>query len=303
MKRFLWVFGVVLLVSCNSEEELQFDEKEAIDAYIETKTEAGDPVPELTTEGVYVSYYANYEGYEIKEGDSIGFYYAAKLFNTSSYFDTNIESEYEKFGISADDRNFDPVRVRYLKDELYPLGLEYGIKYATLLDVISIIIPFDLGYGDQQIGFVPAYSTLDFEVFLVEHTSDKIKSELAEIDAYINAEYILHDKLKAFYKKTIQEGKEDVVLENDTVFVKFSYKLTDGTVLEESSGLANKEIVANFDGNTYNKGFIKSLIGAKDSSINEFVIPSYLLDKSIGDYKPEDFVPVILNLEIDSIKK
>jgi len=43
-------------------------------------------------------------------------------------------------------------------------GFDEGLKGARQGDVIDLIIPYSLGYGDQVHGPIPAYSTLHFEV-------------------------------------------------------------------------------------------------------------------------------------------
>lgn len=47
-------------------------------------------------------------------------------------------------------------------------GLQYALQKMTIGDKWEVVVPYDLGYGRMKNGRIPAYSTLIFEVELLE---------------------------------------------------------------------------------------------------------------------------------------
>lgn len=62
---------------------------------------------------------------------------------------------------------FDPYVYVYMRDNVIE-GFEEGIGYTKKGISATFIIPSDLAYGDNKVGIIPPYSTLIFDVRIID---------------------------------------------------------------------------------------------------------------------------------------
>jgi FKBP-type peptidyl-prolyl cis-trans isomerase len=93
------------------------------------------------------------EGEEVKSGDTISVHYVGKL-SDGTQFDSSIErGEPLKFVVG---------------EGMLIKGFDQGVIGMKLGGKRRLVIPPELGYGDQQVGPIPANSTIVFDVELVK---------------------------------------------------------------------------------------------------------------------------------------
>lgn len=149
-KIFLLIVIALFFSACADKSE---QEKEDLQAYLTTNNITTEP----TASGMY--YIETLEGTSrlAEAGDVVRVHYTGKLLN-GDVFD------------SSEGR--DPIEFTLGAGRVIP-GWDEGIAYMKTGGKATLIIPSDLAYGAQGSGTIPGYSTLVFDVELVEIVSSK----------------------------------------------------------------------------------------------------------------------------------
>ena len=142
-----------VIVACDKEDTKKEDEKIALEAYIKSLEAAGDTL-EPTASGMYYIETLEGTGEQAVVGKYAKVRYKGSLID-GTVFDTNI------------DNGKDPFSFIIGVDNVIQ-GWHEGIAYMKVGGQATLIIPSDLGYGDREVSTIPPYSTLIFEVELIE---------------------------------------------------------------------------------------------------------------------------------------
>lgn len=100
------------------------------------------------------------------KGQKVSIWYTAKTLDGTLY-DTNIEAEAKVAGVSFSDRNFEPLEVIMGAKQVFP-GLEEGLSHMLSGGKAKLILPSSLAYGAMQVGSLPPYSPLVYEIEVIE---------------------------------------------------------------------------------------------------------------------------------------
>jgi FKBP-type peptidyl-prolyl cis-trans isomerase FkpA len=100
------------------------------------------------------------------KGQKVSFWYTARTLEGTLY-DTNIEAEALKAGANFSDRSFEPLEIVMGARQVFP-GLEEGLSHILPGGKARLIIPSALAYGSMQVGNLPPYSPLVYEIEVLE---------------------------------------------------------------------------------------------------------------------------------------
>ena len=158
----LLLAGALLLASCQ-EDEREERQRTEIESYIRSTLRA--EVNEV--DGVYIVWLAidtvraaRGERIAIHPGDDIGFLYEAVALRGGA-FATNVPEFAAERGLVPL-----PMEVITVGSSRLITGLDRGLRHLSLGDHALILFPFTLGYGEENVGSVPAESALLFEVIV-----------------------------------------------------------------------------------------------------------------------------------------
>ena len=197
----LWAFGVLLFVCSCSEKDNDLEEypnwKENNESYwqelynaTQQKIEAGDnswrmyPKYSLvSTEGLKPTDYIIVHVIEEGEGsstspiytDTVRVHYRGQLLPSTSY-----SAGYQFDSSYTGDLNYNTaIPSKFAVSAVIP-GWTTALQKMHVDDQWDIYIPYQLGYGSNKQNSIPAYSTLIFDVALVEfwHANEKGSKEL-----------------------------------------------------------------------------------------------------------------------------
>ncbi len=174
-KYFIIILFIAIFASCNSEKEsVETQQIIDIEEYLSTQEIVYENI-----NGVYRSFRTvalesdsggdtSTEVLTLEPGDSIYIKYVAYIFNSApaAIFDTNVESIALQLGFTAADKSFAPLEIEYGVTPLIR-GLEYGLSGLEEGDMISLFMPFNLAYGEKEIGVLPAESAINFEIDVI----------------------------------------------------------------------------------------------------------------------------------------
>lgn len=137
-------------------------QQEAIAAYLQEKNLTATPLES----GLYlILTKENKKGKAIAQGASIKFNYVGRLLN-GTIFDTNLEEVAKENNMFQDGRPYEPLQTMAGVGQMIP-GVDEAFTKMKVGEKATLIIPFQLAYGDRDLGQIPPYSTLVFELEIV----------------------------------------------------------------------------------------------------------------------------------------
>jgi len=166
-----WIIAIfcaaLAIVSCSdkAEQKTLDDEIKQIDNYVSSLSSSGQTV---ITNGLAVRIIMKEgDGETVENGDSLYFNYAGYIFSNGlgTIFDTNLDSLSSKLGIDVYNRGFNAGNVLVKSGELLE-GLVRGLTGAKEGEYSYIVFPSSLGFGNVEVGVVPAMSPLIFEIWI-----------------------------------------------------------------------------------------------------------------------------------------
>jgi len=200
--------------SCeDSQEDLQQNEKLLLEQYIADNS--------ITTpakaSGLY--YLENEEGTgaEANTGAYIMIKYSSRLLKGNAAMESNMEARF-KYGVGQ-----------------AITGIDEGISYMKEGGTAEMIIPSDLAFGNNEVGNIPPYSTLIYNVELT--TIDLPVYEQQLLDGYIVENQITETPTATgLYYIENNTGTGDLPEDGETVYVNYTGYFLDGTRFSASQG-------------------------------------------------------------------
>ncbi|MDR2511433.1 MAG: FKBP-type peptidyl-prolyl cis-trans isomerase [Bacteroidales bacterium] len=137
------------------------EESAALYQYLENNQIKVNP----DTNGVYVVLERAGSGKKIAKGDEVGIKYVGK-FISGSIFDTNNEKVAKEEGTYSEYGHYDPLTFK-VGNNMVIKGMDDAVVGLQKGTKAKLIIPSSVGYGEQQRGPIPAFSTLIFDIEIV----------------------------------------------------------------------------------------------------------------------------------------
>lgn len=141
--------------------EADLDQQQAIAAYLHEHNLTVSP----TEDGLYFIRTKEGKGKAIKQGSPVKFHYVGRLLD-GTIFDTSIKEVAEENGLLHPMRRYEPLETMAGTGQMIQ-GMDEGLMMMRQGDKATLIIPFQLGYGDRDLGLIPPYSPLVFEMEIV----------------------------------------------------------------------------------------------------------------------------------------
>lgn len=136
-------------------------EKLAIDAYLSENKITVQPLES----GLIIIERVKGNGKKPQNGQKVKVNYTGKLLN-GKVFDTSVEADAKAAGVYNPQRPYQPFEFTLGAGQVIR-GWDEGIAQLSVGSKATLIIPSVIGYGPQDMGIIPPYSTLVFEVELV----------------------------------------------------------------------------------------------------------------------------------------
>lgn len=142
-------------------QQAQAAEKEALAQYVADNKIKATP----DDEGLYIIVNKKGNGQKVEIGRQVAINYTGRLLN-GKVFDTSLEKVAKENNIYDSLRPYEPLSYRVGEQPLIR-GWEKGIINQPAGSKLTLIIPSSLGYGPQEIGAIPANSSLVFDLEIV----------------------------------------------------------------------------------------------------------------------------------------
>lgn len=142
-------------------QQAQAAEKEMLANYVNENKIKATP----DEEGLYIIVNKKGNGQKVEIGRQVAINYTGRLLN-GKVFDTSIESVAKDNEIYDSRRPYEPLSYRVGEQSLIR-GWEKGIINQPAGSKLTLIIPSALGYGPQDLGIIPANSSLIFDIEIV----------------------------------------------------------------------------------------------------------------------------------------
>ena len=142
-------------------QQAQAAEKEALAKYVADNKIKATP----DEEGLYIIVNKKGNGQKVEIGRQVAINYTGRLLN-GKVFDTSLESVAKENEIYDSRRPYEPLSYRVGEQSLIR-GWEKGIINQPAGSKLTLIIPSALGYGPQDLGVIPANSSLIFDLEIV----------------------------------------------------------------------------------------------------------------------------------------
>ncbi len=142
-------------------QKAQEAEKENLAQYV--KDNNIQAVPD--EEGLYIIVKKKGKGPKVEIGREVAINYTGRLLN-GKVFDTSIESVARENNLNDGGRSYGPMRYKVGEMSLIR-GWEKGVINQPEGSQLTLIIPSALGYGPQDLGVIPANSSLIFDIDIV----------------------------------------------------------------------------------------------------------------------------------------
>jgi len=272
------IAGLMFIISCsedNTEQNVMEQEQRYFDIYMGANYPVAVPQPS----GLY--YVENTEGSGSMPNDStwILVNHVAYTLPDERVYETYIESVAIDNRIQDTSALYGPYKIR---NGLYNEGFTEGLTMMHEGGEATFLFTSELGYGSKKTGNLTAYTSLKYEVQLLEILGDDIVAyEAGKIVAYTDTipgvDTIYDAELDAIMYYVVDEHTDGPPVANDsTIQVAYKGYLIDGRVFDQSSGDNYYQfMVGDYDaeGGSAIKGWHLGLVKFKEGEKGRLIIP------------------------------
>ena len=226
---FMFFLTLFIISACNKEDSRIEEEQVKLQQYIE---ENGYASLEPTESGLYHVIIAEGEGESPSLTDYVNIHFTAFLID-GTIFETSDFDLAVSDGIYRDDKMYGPTK--FLMGGLGIMGLREGILLMNEGGLSKFIIPSKLAFGSIDYGTIPPYSTIIYDVELLDVISDPEEHEQALLDQYIADNEISVDPTHSgLYYIEREPGTGDVPEATAEVSIFYTGKFLDGREFDKS---------------------------------------------------------------------
>ena len=225
------VYDIELLNIMTKEEQLRQAEREMKNLKAKSEKDFAQYVKENkivkhTESGIYYKFYVDNEGVTPTEGSTARVKFDARIMGGNELGSS------EKLGEYYD--------IVYGQGTVLK-GLEEGIGLMSVGDKAQFVLPYNLAYGENPYGLIPAYSNLIFDVVLLDILSpedaNRSRGEKArqEFDKYLSDNKIKDERRESGLVYVCnRKGSGTNASNGQSVTVHYTGKLMDGRVFDSS---------------------------------------------------------------------
>jgi FKBP-type peptidyl-prolyl cis-trans isomerase len=288
---------ILLLHACDKEDKRIEEEKIKLQKYLQDNGYS-DILP--TESGLY------YVILEDSDGDSPAPTHHVMINFTGSLIDGKVfeTSDYDLAvtkGIFRTDKLYGPTKLS-LSGMNIP-GLTEGLLKMKTGGKSRIIIPSRLAFYNVDYGIIPPFSTLIYDVELLEVIPDPVVHEQALLDSYLEANNIIVDPTESgLYFVEEVAGTGDLPRNYNTVTLHYKGSLLDGREFDRS--VSGSPLIMSMGSTTYIAGFFEGVQMMRKNGKAKLIIPwdiAYGASGSITGKVPP-YSTIVFEVEIIDIK-
>lgn len=229
-KTFIIVLlGLYTFSACNKEDSRIEEETVKLQEYLDAN---GYNSIEPTNSGLYHVVISEGSGESPVRTDYVNINFTASLVD-GSVFETSDNALAVARNILRDDKLYGPAR--FPLETLGILGLREGLMLMKEGGRSKLIIPSNLGFGSTDYGTIPPYSTLIYEVELLDVISDPEVHEQGLLDQFVAENEIVAEPTESglYYIET-EAGTGDLPENNSVIKIHYTGSLLDGREFDTS---------------------------------------------------------------------
>ncbi len=282
-----------LALSCSREDSRLEDEKVKLEQYLQ---EMGYTDIEPTASGLYQVVIEDGTGDTPVRSDYVNIEFVGKLID-GTVFETSDENIASQHNILRADKLYGPAKFKL--EQLGIQGLREGIMLMKEGGSSRLIIPSNLAFGSADLGIIPPYSTLIYDVELLDVISDPAEHEKNLLEQFLADNDIdVSPTQSGLYYIEQERGEGNIPGDNRSVTIHFKGYLLDGRLIDESTQ-ANP-VVLNTSATDIIPGFIEGLRLMRKGGKARFIIPwniGYGADGSLDGIIPP-YSTLIFDVEL-----
>lgn len=295
----LFLFATfIIMQSCDKEDDRIEEEKVKLQEYLE-ENNYSDIEP--TSSGLYYIVVTESDGDSPQSSDFVNIRFTGSLVD-GTVFETSDRDLAEREGIVREDKLYGPAK--FSLENIGIAGLREGLMLMNEGGESKIIIPSNLAFGGTDYGIIPPYSTLIYDVELLDVISDPAEHEQQLLNAYIEENELtgIEPTSSGLYYIEQEAGTGDLPGEDDIVSVHYVGRLLDGRVFDQSE--SDNPLVVDMSSTNVIPGFIEGLSKMRENGKAMIIVP---WDLGYGsDGSSEGIIPpystLVFDLEVIDIE-
>ncbi len=294
-KIIAFILVITFLPSCIKEDNRAEDEQVLLQQYLLNNNITVQP----TASGLYYIETLAGTGPAVEAQDFLIIKYTAQLLS-GVVFDTTDSLTAVRNGIWDLNALYGPFKFRFGRVSI--AGVKEGLSFMRQGGKARLIFPSNIGFGQNAVGLVPGFSTLIYDIELLEVIKDPVAHENALLQNYLIANNITATPTASglYYIETLT-GTGARPQHGLRVVTRFTGRLVDGRVFVNVSG--PNTFTFTFGVTNIIQGFQEgiSLMNAGGKAI--FILPSslaYGLDGS-ADGKIAPYTTLIYEVELSEV--
>ncbi len=259
---------LLLLASCNKEDERVEEEKIKLQQYLE---QMGYTDLEPTGSGLYYVVLQPSEGESPVRSDYVNINFTGRLVD-GTVFDTSDRTLAAANNIVREDKLYGPYK--FLLETMSIAGLREGLMMMKEGEIARIIIPSHLAFGQSSVGIISPYSTLIYDVELLDVIKDPLEHEEKLLEAYLLENGIdVEAETSGLYYIETEEGTGNLPGPENKVALYYQGSLIDGRMFDRSETGKTWTLDLNFSAN-YIPGFVEGVKKMRIGTKARLIIPS-----------------------------
>lgn len=265
-KVIIFLLAILILPSCFKDDDGAEKEQQLLQQYLAANNITVQP----TASGLYYIETEEGTGPVVEANDYLIIKYTAQLIS-GRIFDTTDSLTAVQNVIYNPNLLYGPYKFKLSKVSL--VGVKEGLSLMKQGGKARLIIPSKIGFGSISVGDIPAYSTLIYDIELLEVIKDPVAHENALLLEYLTANSITATPRTSglYYIETL-EGTGAYPQQGKTCITSFTGKLVDGRVFANVTGANTYSFV--FGVTSIIPGFVEGVSLMKAGGKAIFIIPS-----------------------------
>lgn len=274
---------VFLLNSCEKSDQREEDERIRLKEYL---VDNGYSQIEPTSSGLYHVILLPGNGPSPENSDFIRITFTASLIN-GTIFETSDEEIARSSGIFDEEVFYGPTKFM-LGDLNSPSGLKEGLGLMKEKGKSRMIIPSNLAFGSIDFGLIPPYSTLIYDIELLDVISDPVAHEQGLLESYlqVNDITVLPTSLGVYYIE-IEEGVGETPLLTSVVTLHITGSLLDGRVFYSSEDSSTGPLDVNLTTSNFLPAILDGIMSMRKNGKLKIIVP---WDQGYGEEGSRDGV-------------
>ena len=288
-----------IVYSCEKTDQREEEEQIRLQEYL---IENGYTSIEPTASGLYHVILNQGDGPQPESTDFIRISFTATLID-GTVFETSDEETAQSSGIFNEDVFYGPMKFQ-LVNLGSPVGLREGLLLMNEKGKSRFIIPSNLAFGSNDFGIIKPYSTLIYDVELLDVISDPVAHEQGLLDAYLLDNEITGPPTSSgiYYIET-EEGIGEQPLNTSVVTVHITGSLLDGRVFYSSKDSSTGPIDVDMAATNFLPAILEGIHKMKKNGKSMLVVPwdQGYGEEGSGDGVIPPFSTIIFDIELIEI--